>query len=216
MRLLPTGGFRSSRCSSIHLWMLMGVRFHIKTSDGRYALQFDGDGRRQGGHLHGGTAGLVVLEVLGVQAVVGGEIPLHIREEHGHVHEPVPAGARVLQDVAHVVEHRAALGLDVIAHDLALAIQGHTGYLLAAALARTHAREEQQAAHAPGMGVETHRFRRLGGVYLLAVHRRGYPSSFMWMKSRLPGSRSLLCSRKSAATAWASKLPSATRMGVAL
>jgi hypothetical protein len=112
-------------------------------ADGGNALEFDGDGCGQRRHLHGGAAGLVVLEILGIEPVIGCEIPLHVRQEHGHVHELVPAGTRVLQDEAHVLEHRPALGLDVVGHDLALGVQSHPGDVLAAAFAGTHSGEEQ-------------------------------------------------------------------------
>src|SRR5712692_4412736 len=112
------------------------------------ALQLDGDGRGERRDLHRGAAGLRILEVLGPQPVVGGEVPAQVGQEHGHVDQLLPARAGLLEHCAHVGEHRAALRLDVVALHAAVGAQLHPGDLARSAHARPDPGEEEQVPHA--------------------------------------------------------------------
>src|SRR3954463_1975609 len=116
------------------------------------ALQLDGDGRGEAGDLHRRAAGRILREVFRPEAVVRREVALHVGEEDGHVDEPLPTGARLLEDVADVVEDGAALRLDVVGGDRAVGREADAGDLLRALLARADAGEEEEVPHLARVG----------------------------------------------------------------
>src|SRR3954463_15300869 len=63
------------------------------------ALQLDGDGRREAGDLHRRAAGRILREVFRPGAFLCREVAFHVGEEDGDVEEPLPTGARLLEDV---------------------------------------------------------------------------------------------------------------------
>src|SRR5438067_1726921 len=83
--LLPTGGLKRSRCSSIQRWKFSGVRRIMGPSGGLADrgddLQFHVDGRRQAAHLDRRAARLDAGEVLPVHPVEPLEVALDGGEE---------------------------------------------------------------------------------------------------------------------------------------
>src|SRR4051812_6399048 len=119
------------------------------------ALQLDGDGRGEAGDLHRRAAGRILREVFRPEAIVGREVALHVGEEDGHVDEPLPTGARLLEDVADVVEDGAALRLDVVGGDRAVGREADAGDLLRALLARADPGEKEEVPDLARVGEMT-------------------------------------------------------------
>ena len=66
-----------------------------------------GPGRRC--NADGRSAGANAAEILRVDPIVGREIALEVSQEDRHIDQSFPAGARLFEDDAHVLEHRTAL-----------------------------------------------------------------------------------------------------------
>ena len=59
--------------------------------DGSDALKFDSDWRWQAVDFYCGAAGLVILKVLGINAVVSSKISFHVCQENGNIYQLIPA-----------------------------------------------------------------------------------------------------------------------------
>src|SRR5207237_5832192 len=128
------------------------------------------DGGWQHGDLHRGPAGTGRGEILPIEAVIGGEIALDVREEDGDVHQVFPPRPGIFEHGAHVVEDGPALRLDVVALDRAVRREPDTGNLARAALAGTDPGQEEQVADTSGMRVRPDRLRCARGLELVRAH----------------------------------------------
>ena len=88
-----------------------------------------------------------------------GKSSLHVRQENGDIDNIVPGRSGVLKHKAHILENGVALLFNLVADDIALRVERHSGNLFAPAHARTDPGKKQQVAHAPGMRKGADRFR---------------------------------------------------------
>lgn len=94
-----------------------------------HAFEFYGDGCGQAVDAHGGSARLVVFEILGVNSVKGVEIALHVGEKNRHIDEVFPCSTAVFQYGAYIFKHRMNLRFEIEGYEVAggRALQsGHT------------------------------------------------------------------------------------------
>ena len=140
----------------------MHLRVSLHRGD---ALQFDGNRGRQPVDFHRGAAGLVVLEVLRVQAVERVKIAVHVHEEDGDVYELFPAAFTRFKDGFDVGEDAVDLCLKIKRFEVAVVVQLQAGHPAVVRVASCRpwpdAAQEQEVADAAGVGVEAD---GLGGV----------------------------------------------------
>ena len=145
------------------------------------ALQFDGNRSWQSIDFHRGAARLVVLEVLGVQAIESVEVPIHVHEEHGHVDELFPAAAAGLEDGFHVGEHAMHLCFKIKRLEVAVVVQLQSWdaavVRIASGRARPDAAQEQEVADASGVGVQPDGLGGVGGGNAIAHVAKVAPPS---------------------------------------
>lgn len=129
----------------------------------RHTFQLDGDRRREAIDFDGGAAGLVFLEVLGVNPVEGLEIPVHVNEENRHIDEVLPARTAGFEDGPNVGKHAVHLRFEVKGLEIAVVVEfkpRHAAVVRACpSRPRSDTTQKQQVAHASGMRVKPHRFR---------------------------------------------------------
>ena len=104
----------------VHLSFRVPLRGSLHCGD---ALQFDGNGGWKPVDFHCRPARLVVLEVLGVQAIERVEIAVHVHEENGDVDELFPAAAAGLEDGFDVGEHAVDLRFKIKGFEVAVVVQ---------------------------------------------------------------------------------------------
>src|SRR5262249_61032758 len=86
----------------------------------------------------------------------------------------IPARARIFKDVANVLKHGAALGLDIVGHDPAVLIKLDAWNVFAAALTRSHAGKKKQVTYPPGMRIKPYWLRSSRRVQLMHPKRSSH------------------------------------------
>ena len=137
---------------------------HHRSSHRRDYFDFEVDRRREGGDLDRGASGLVGREVLGVDAVVGLPVVLHVGQEADDVDDVVPLGAGLFEDEADVLEAGLHLGFDVVGGDVAGCVERHARNVLLSSSPWTHAGKEQEITDASCVRVRADGFGGFGGV----------------------------------------------------
>ena len=151
---LISSGFLASRCVRILRRMRLAC-----SGEGSDDFDLEGDGGvaalGEGGDLDGGAGGLVGAggEVLGPDAVEGGEVAFHVGEEDEDVDDAVPGGAGLVEDGLDVGEAGADLGFDVVGDDRAGGVELDAGDVLGAADAGADAGEDEEVADAASVWV---------------------------------------------------------------
>ena len=95
------------------------------------------------------------------------EVTGQVDQKHRHVHQLGPAAAAGLQDGFHVGEDAVDLGLEIEGLEVAVVVELQARHPAVVGVAsrrpRTDAAQEQEVAHATGVGVKAHGFGRVGG-----------------------------------------------------